>query len=121
MNYALRRSNSPDCQAPRHWCCFPYDRASNPRRRSPDSTLRSPLSQGIPRANWSALDAEMIYRKVYAGWPMNVSVQAWRMTRRVEERLRKVQAAGIPNPSDGAFQSAIDSICLSCPDGHGIV
>lgn len=65
---------------------------------------------GEPRANWSAVDAEIEPYK-YGGWPMNASVQAWQITHEVETRLAALQRAGrmAELPPVLAFQSAIDS------------
>jgi alpha-beta hydrolase superfamily lysophospholipase len=68
---------------------------------------------GEPRANWSAVDAEIDPYK-YGSWPMNASVQAWQMTHQVELRLAALERAGrvAELPPMIAFQSAIDSTVL---------
>lgn len=48
---------------------------------------------GDERAHWSAVNAEIDPYK-YSSWPMNASVQAFRMTRQVEEGLARLERGG---------------------------
>ena len=65
---------------------------------------------GDPRANWSVVSPEIDPFK-YTSWPMNGSVQGWRMTQRVESGLADLAAAGRMTefPPVLTFQSAIDA------------
>ena len=67
-------------------------------------------ASGDARANWSAVQAAIDPYK-YASWPMNASVQAWRMTQRVEEGLAQLEKAGRMGefPPVLTCQSAIDA------------
>jgi len=69
---------------------------------------------GEKRADWSSLGAEIDPFK-YGAWPMNASVQAWRMTALVEQRLAALEQAGrmADLPPVLAFQSAVDSTVIT--------
>lgn len=69
---------------------------------------------GVEKAQWSQVSAEVDPFK-YSSWPMNASVQAWKMTRRVEERLASLGKAGRMKalPPILAFQSAVDSTVVA--------
>jgi alpha-beta hydrolase superfamily lysophospholipase len=65
---------------------------------------------GDPKANWSGVDAEIDPFK-YASWPMNASVQGWKMTQRVEKGLASLAKANRMNefPPVLTYQSAVDA------------
>jgi hypothetical protein len=65
---------------------------------------------GLEEVAWSRVDAPIDPFK-YSSWPMNASVQAWRMTQRVERRLRELDEAGLMDrfPPVIAFQSVVDA------------
>lgn len=67
-------------------------------------------ASGDGRANWSAVEAAIDPYK-YTSWPMNASLQAWELTRRVENGLAKLQTAGrmAEFPPVLTYQSAIDA------------
>jgi alpha-beta hydrolase superfamily lysophospholipase len=62
------------------------------------------------KAQWSQIDAEFDPFR-YGSWPMNASVQAWRVTQRLEKGLAKLEAAGRMSemPPIFAAQSVVDS------------
>ena len=68
------------------------------------------LIPGFEKAAWQGIGAEIDPYK-YSSWPMNASVQAWRLTTRVEERLARLQSRGEMGRMAPvlAFQSAVDS------------
>ena len=68
---------------------------------------------GDPKANWSGVDAEIDPFK-YASWPMNASVQGWKMTQRVEKGLASLAKAGRMNefPPVLTYQSAVDATVI---------
>jgi hypothetical protein len=78
--------------------------------------LHRPIAalSGEARAHWSSLGAEIDPFK-YGAWPMNASVQAFEITRRVEERLAALEQAGrtAELPPILAFQSAVDSTVIT--------
>jgi alpha-beta hydrolase superfamily lysophospholipase len=65
---------------------------------------------GEEKAEWSSINAEIDPFK-YSSWPMNASVQAWKMTQRVERRLARLDRDGRTGelPPILAVQSAVDS------------
>lgn len=65
---------------------------------------------GEARAHWSSVNAEIDPYK-YTSWPMNASVQAFKMTRRVDAGLANLAAAGRMDefPPVLAHVSAIDA------------
>ena len=65
---------------------------------------------GQTKIGWSGVQAEIDPYK-YCSWPMNASVQAWRLTGVVEGRLAALQKAGRASelPPVLAVQSAVDS------------
>jgi alpha-beta hydrolase superfamily lysophospholipase len=65
---------------------------------------------GEEKAEWSSVNAEIDPFK-YSSWPMNASVQAWKMTQRVEGRLASLERDGRIGelPPILAVQSAVDS------------
>jgi alpha-beta hydrolase superfamily lysophospholipase len=65
---------------------------------------------GDPKANWSGVAAEIDPFK-YASWPMNASVQGWKMTQRVEKGLASLAKANRMNefPPVLTYQSAVDA------------
>jgi alpha-beta hydrolase superfamily lysophospholipase len=65
---------------------------------------------GQEKVGWQSINAEIDPFK-YSSWPMNASVQAWGMTRRVERRLGELERAGRLRemPPILAVQSAVDS------------
>lgn len=65
---------------------------------------------GEERAHWSGIGAPVDPFK-YSSWPMNASVQAWKMTRRVDERLADLEQSGLMKdfPPVLTCQSAIDA------------
>lgn len=65
---------------------------------------------GEEKAEWSSINAEIDPFK-YSSWPMNASVQAWKMTRQVERRLAALEHAGRVDelPPMLAVQSSVDS------------
>ena len=78
--------------------------------------LHRPIAalSGEARAHWSSLGAEIDPFK-YSAWPMNASVQAWQMTRQVEQRLAAMTQAGrmAELPPILAFQSVVDSTVIT--------
>ncbi len=68
------------------------------------------VASGDDRANWSAVEAAIDPYK-YTSWPMNASLQAWKLTQRVEIGLAKLQNAGrmAEFPPVVTYQSAIDA------------
>ncbi|MBL9173861.1 MAG: alpha/beta fold hydrolase [Verrucomicrobiales bacterium] len=110
VNYALEALEQPGLPKPQALVLFSPMIGINPLAKVTRFHTAIAAVSGDPRANWSALDAEIDPYK-YGGWPMNASVQAWRMTQRVEERLRRLTLAGriAELPPMIAFQSAIDS------------
>ncbi len=68
---------------------------------------------GEEKALWSAVSAEVDPFK-YSSWPMNASVQAWRLTQDVEQRLAALERAGRMGqlPPILAMQSAVDSTVI---------
>ncbi len=68
---------------------------------------------GEPKARWSSIETEINPFK-YSSWPMNASVQAWQLTRRIEAKLSTLQASGRMGaiPPILAMQSALDSTVI---------
>lgn len=110
VNYALEALEQPGLPKPQALVLFSPMIGINPLAKVTRFHTAIATVSGEPRANWSAVDAEIDPYK-YGSWPMNASVQAWRMTQQVEKRLRKLQEAGRISelPPMIAFQSAIDS------------
>lgn len=65
---------------------------------------------GDPKANWSEVDAEIDPFK-YASWPMNASMQGWKMTQRVEKGLAALAKSKRMDelPPVLTYQSAVDA------------
>ena len=65
---------------------------------------------GEERAHWSSIGAPIDPYK-YSSWPMNASVQAWKMTRRIEKDLARLEKEGRSGqlPPVLACQSAVDA------------
>lgn len=65
---------------------------------------------GDERAHWSAINAPIDPYK-YTSWPMNASVQAFQMTKRVEKALARLEKNGRMNEFPRVFSavSAIDA------------
>ena len=60
------------------------------------------------KAQWSNIDAEIDPFK-YSSWPMNASVQAWKVTQAVERQLASLEKAGALEPITPRAGIAIDS------------
>ena len=65
---------------------------------------------GLEKVAWSSIETEVDPFK-YSSWPMNASVQAWRMTHQVETDLERLDRAGRIGdmPPILTFQSAVDA------------
>lgn len=65
---------------------------------------------GQEKVAWQHIDAEIDPFK-YSSWPINASLQAWRVTERVEKDLARLQKAGRMEafPPVVAIQSAVDA------------
>jgi alpha-beta hydrolase superfamily lysophospholipase len=65
------------------------------------------------KAQWSGIDAEIDPFR-YSSWPMNASVQAWRVTQSVERQLAKLHKSGRMGemPPILAMQSIVDSTII---------
>ena len=68
---------------------------------------------GNQKAQWSAINAEIDPFR-FSSWPMNASVQAWRVTQSVERQLSQLQKSGRMNemPPVLAMQSVVDSTII---------
>lgn len=113
VNYALEALDNPALPRPQALVLFSPMIGINPMAELTAFHRVIAMASGDPRANWSAVDAEIDPYK-YGSWPMNASVQAWQMTHQVELRLAAVERAGrvAELPPMIAFQSAIDSTVM---------
>jgi alpha-beta hydrolase superfamily lysophospholipase len=114
VHYALEAL--ADASLPRPQAIVLFSPMIGITRMAAVTRLHRPIAalSGEARAHWSSLGAEIDPFK-YGAWPMNASVQAFEITRRVEQRLAALEQAGrtAELPPILAFQSAVDSTVIT--------
>lgn len=110
VHYALSAIEDPQLPKPDGLVLFSPMLGINPLARITRLYHMVALIVRNNKAQWANIDAEIDPFKI-SSWPMNASVQAWRMTQVVERKLQRLQKAGRLQelPPVLAMQSVVDS------------
>lgn len=110
VQYALSAANDPDLPRVDAILLFSPMIGISPLAQITRLYYTVAIVSQTRKAQWSGIEAEVDPFK-FSSWPMNASVQAWAMTREVEEQLALLDKSGRMNelPPILAMQSVVDS------------
>lgn len=114
VDYAATALDDPDLPVPdRLILMSPMIGISSLARLTEFHSIVGRIS-GLEKVGWQSVNAEVDPFK-YSSWPMNASVQAFHMTKRLERKLRRLSDAGQMEsfPRTLVFQSVIDATVVA--------